>query len=250
MLFISRSALRSVAVSRKFSVGVCSTPKKLVASHRGVSSLGMGGSDLANHSSFRFKNGNQGSMIYRSFSSPSPPIDFKPKPPESLNLEMAKGIQQTNMLFIRHGVGKQRLELIAKDDTIPLTMKWQIMMETYLTCQLHVVSGLGFSADEQGLMYYTQKLGQFIQTCSPDEQEEFRTVGRETWREMLTIAFNLEDILIEKFLKPKDDGGGEMSIVDARNIIHQVASQLVEPRILEMVATRCSQLPPGACCLK
>ena len=172
----------------------------------------------------------------RHFSSNSSFQSFQPKSPNELNLEMTKGIQSTNLLFIRHGVGKQRLQALANDPSLSLTMKWQYMMETYLTCQLHVVSGLGFTADEKGLMEFTSKLGTFISSCSPSVQEEFRTVGRDTWREMLSIAFELDDIILEKF-------HDELSIVDARNIMHQVASQLVEPKMLEMVATKCSQLP-------
>ena len=182
------------------------------------------------------RGGGGGGSYYRQFSSSFQ--SFQPKPPKELNMEMTKGIQQTNLLFIRHGVGKQRLQALANDNTMGLTIKWQHMMETYLTCQLHVVSGLGFSADEKGLMEFTQQLGTFISGCSPDAQEEFRKVGRDTWREMLSIAFELDDIIIEKFTD-------ELSIVDARNIMHQVASQLVEPKILEMVATKCSQLPHG-----
>ena len=37
----------------------------------------------------------------------------------------------------------------------------------------------------------------------------------------------------------------EMGIVDARNMVHKVASKLVEPIILETVAKRCGELPSG-----
>lgn len=109
------------------------------------------------------------------------------------------------------------------------------MMEIYLGAQLHVVAALGYTTDENGIMMYTQQLAQFIGTkCTPEQQDGFRSVGRETWREMLTIAFDLDkDLIAKKY-------GNELSIVDARNIVHKAASRLIEPRILEEVATRVS----------
>lgn len=179
----------------------------------------------------------------RFFSSqhPLPPDDpqaqFQAKPPVELNMEMAQGIQTANHLILKHGVGRQRLELLAKetDSTMPLVLKWQRMMEIYLGAQLHVVASLGYQTDEQGIMMYTQQLAQFVGTkCDPATQDEFRAKGRDTWREMLTIAFDLDkDLIAEKY-------GNELSIVDARNIVHKVASALIEPNILEEVATRVS----------
>ena len=55
---------------------------------------------------------------------------------------------------------------------------------------------------------------------------------------MLTAAFDLDKNLIEEKF------GNELSIVDARNIVHKVASRLIEPSILDEVATRVGQLPP------
>eukprot|EP00536_Pseudo-nitzschia_multiseries_P009486 jgi/Psemu1/319651/estExt_fgenesh1_pm.C_2640016 len=152
---------------------------------------------------------------------------------------MAKGIQSANHLILKHGVGKQRLELLAKESELPLVVKWQRMMEIYLGTQLHVVAALGYETNEQGIMMYTQQLAQFVGTkCDPSVQDQFRTTGRETWREMLVIAFDLdEDLIAEKY-------GNELSIVDARNIVHRVASALIEPHILDEVATRVGQLPP------
>jgi len=192
----------------------------------------------------------QSSSIFRSnrrsFSSNQqlPPDDpqaqFKPIPPPELNLEMAKGIQTANHLILKYGVGRQRLELLSKEnDGMPLVIKWQQMMEIYLGAQLHVVAALGYTTDENGIMMYTQQLAQFIGTkCTPEQQDGFRSVGRETWREMLTIAFNLDkDLIAKKY-------GNELSIVDARNIVHKAASRLIEPRILEEVATRVGQILP------
>jgi len=153
---------------------------------------------------------------------------------------MAKGIQTANHLILKYGVGRQRLELLSKEnDGMPLVIKWQQMMEIYLGAQLHVVAALGYTTDENGIMMYTQQLAQFIGTkCTPEQQDGFRSVGRETWREMLTIAFDLDkDLIAKKY-------GNELSIVDARNIVHKAASRLIEPRILEEVATRVGQILP------
>jgi len=168
---------------------------------------------------------------------------FIATPPTELNMEMAKGIQSANHLILKYGVGRQRLELLAKesDSEMPLVLKWQRMMEIYLGAQLHVVAALGYQTNEQGIMMYTQQLAQFVGTkCDPASQEEFRATGRETWREMLATAFDLDkDMIAEKY-------GNELSIVDARNIVHKVASALIGPSILEEVATRVGQLPPQA----
>jgi hypothetical protein len=166
-----------------------------------------------------------------------PQAQFKATAPTELNMEMAQGIQTANHLILKYGVGRQRLELLCKesDSTMPLVVKWQRMMEIYLGAQLHVVAALGYQTDEQGIMMYTQQLAQFIGTkCDPATQDEFRAKGRDTWRDMLATAFDLDsDMIAEKY-------GNELSIVDARNIVHKVASALIEPRILEEVATRVS----------
>ena len=166
-----------------------------------------------------------------------PQVQFQPTPPTELNMEMARGIQASNHLILKHGVGRQRLELLSKesDTSMPLVIKWQRMMEIYLGAQLHVVASLGYQTDESGIMMYTQQLAQFVGTkCDPSTQDEFRAKGRETWREMLTIAFGLDkEMIAEKY-------GNELSIVEARNIVHKVASALIEPNILEEVATRVS----------
>lgn len=174
----------------------------------------------------------------RSFASSLPPDDpqgsFVARPPPKLNMEMARGIQEGNKLILRHGVGQQRLQLLATQSGLPLVTKWQRMMEIYLGAQLHVIAALGYETNEQGIMMYTQQLSQFVQGCDYDTQEEFRAMGRDTWRNMLATAFSLDTSEL------KD----EMSIVDARNTVHKVASKLMEPSILEMVAQTCAKLPP------
>jgi hypothetical protein len=168
-----------------------------------------------------------------------PQAQFKAKPPVELNLEMAVGIQNANHLILSYGVGAQRLQLLSHDVDMPLVLKWQRMMEIYLGAQLHVIAALGYDTNEHGIMMYTQQLGQFITSkCDPAQQDTFRSVGRKTWRHMLVTAFDLDtDMIQEKY-------GNEMTIVDARNTVHKVASRLIEPRILAMVATKVAQIPP------
>jgi hypothetical protein len=184
-------------------------------------------------------------ITLRSFSAPPSPNDpqteFKAEPPTALNLEMAEGIQNANMLILRHGVGAQRLKLLAQsdNDNMPLVLKWQRMMEIYLGAQLHVIAALGYDTNEQGIMMYTQQLAQFVSKCDPETQETFRTIGRETWRGMLSTAFDLDENLLE------EKCGEEMTIVEARNTVHRVATKLMEPIILETVAKRCGELPHG-----
>ena len=185
----------------------------------------------------RTSTGGLGRVLFSSSSSHEYQTNFRPQPPKELNLDMARGIQNANRLILRHGVGHQRLQLLSQQSDLPLVLKWQHMMEIYLGAQLHILAALGFDANEQGIMMYTQKLSHFVGGCDPDTQEEFRTMGRETWRTILATAFQLNETTILP-------GGQEMSIVDARNTVHKVATKLMEPSILEMVAQRCAKIPP------
>jgi len=177
------------------------------------------------------------SQSFSSLPPDDPQSQFQPSPPKALNMEMALGIQDANQLFLKHGVGRQRLKLLGEDPNMPLIFKWQRMMQIYLGMQLHTVAGLGYQANEQGIMTYTQQLAQFVSTCEPAVQDRFREVGRTTWRDMLVNTFELDDELASG----KYDE--ELGVVDARNASHKVASKLIEPEILEAVATRCGQLP-------
>lgn len=154
------------------------------------------------------------------------------------------------MLILRHGVGQQRLSLLASQTNLPLVTKWQRMMEIYLGAQLHVVAALGYETNEQGIMTYTQQLSQFITKCDPATQDEFRAIGRDTWRTMLAIAFDLdEEEISKKFVananSTNSSTAGELSIVDARNSVHKVATKLMAPETLELIASECAKLPAG-----
>jgi hypothetical protein len=110
-----------------------------------------------------------------------------------------------------------------------------IFYKIYLGAQLHIVAALGYETNENGIMMYTQQLARFVSTQAPENQEEFRRIGRETWRDMLVTAFDLDADELES--------REELSIVDARNIQHKVSSKLQEPQVLELVAQKCAEIP-------
>lgn len=138
-------------------------------------------------------------------------------------------------LFIEHGLGKQKLQQIAAEkDNSPLVHRWQKMVATYLETQCHVIALLGYQPNEHGIALYTQQLSQALQLSSPDLQEQLRVAGRDTYRMVLAAAFNLPSVLED----PKKNG--ELSVVDARNLMHKVSMRMQDPDVLEKVAKRCS----------
>ena len=110
---------------------------------------------------FSNKNGilvNTSKEKYRFFSSAtsvngSPLSGSANKPPSSLTEEMAFGVQDATRLYLRHGLGMQRLQELSKEsgDTGTLVERWQKMMEAFLGTQVHVLAGLGYATDETGL---------------------------------------------------------------------------------------------------
>lgn len=53
-----------------------------------------------------------------------------------MNEEIAMGVQYATRMYMRHGLGHQRLEELSKDTVMPLIMKWQKMMEAFLGTQV------------------------------------------------------------------------------------------------------------------
>lgn len=138
----------------------------------------------------------------RAFSTPSEfnsTFEYPPlKPPSAVDDDMALGVQDAVDLLIRKGIGRQRL-LSLSTAKMPTVQKWQGMMECYLATQVHVLAGLGYSADEAGLSSYHQHLGQFLQTSAKiDTQELYREASRDTWRVVLATAFDLDPDDIEE----------------------------------------------------
>lgn len=160
------------------------------------------------------------------------PQSFQPTPPTAITQDMAENIQDTTLFYLRHGVSNQRLHALCKDTESPLVLKWQRMMEIYLSTQVFVISGLGYPGNEKGLEEYTRHLQQYIQSCNDDTKEMYRKVGNETWRELLATAFDLNLEQIES-----------LSIVEARNIMHKISSKMQEPEILMKIQKECSKIP-------
>eukprot|EP00559_Dactyliosolen_fragilissimus_P005290 CAMPEP_0184862324 /NCGR_PEP_ID=MMETSP0580-20130426/6797_1 /TAXON_ID=1118495 /ORGANISM="Dactyliosolen fragilissimus" /LENGTH=246 /DNA_ID=CAMNT_0027360133 /DNA_START=157 /DNA_END=897 /DNA_ORIENTATION=+ len=150
---------------------------------------------------------------------------------------MALGVQDATRLYIRHGLGMQRLKSISNEEGTgnieTLVSRWQKMMETFLGTQVHVLAGLGYTVNETGLALYNQQLATLVQTADPDSQEKLRINGRDIWREVLTSTFHLtlEDI--------KDS---ELNSYDARNVMHKVSQKMIEPQILESISHKCSSI--------
>ena len=107
------------------------------------------------------------------------------------------------------------------------------MIETYLQTQCAILALLGYPANERGIALYTQHLSNAIRLAPPEMQDKLRIAGRDTYRMILASAFDLP-LLEEQSLK------GELSIVDARNIMHKVSIRMQEPEVLEKVARACS----------
>lgn len=186
----------------------------------------------------------------RSFSSsaPSPPTPVggsggappQPHPPAALTEDMALGIQSATRLLLKHGIGHQRLTELAQSktlgDTDTLVSRWQQMMEAFLGTQVHLLAGMGYEPNERGLAFYNQQLAMLMQGLAPDKQEELRVSSRDTWREVLSTAFAI----------PMEEiRDRELSIVDARNIMHKVSTKMQEQGILDKVAERCRTVDGG-----
>ena len=158
--------------------------------------------------------------------------NFIPTPPVKLTVEMAEGISDTTQFYVRHGVSKQRLQALSREEEMPAVTKWQKMMEIFLTTQVHVISGLGYSSDEKGLTQYAQDLAQCLQETDDDMRDLFTEIRRDTWRELVAAAFDLQP-----------DEMKALSIVDARNLMHKVSSKMVTPEVLLEIQSRCAKLP-------
>ena len=145
-------------------------------------------------------------------------------------------------LFIEHGLGKQKLQAIATEKKLhntPLVERWQKMVAIYLETQCHVIALLGYTPDERGIALYTQHLSRALSLSSPEVQDQLRVSGRDTYRMVLARAFDIPNLLSDQTTK------GEVSIVDARNIMHKVSLRMHDPEILETVAKRCANILPS-----
>jgi len=68
----------------------------------------------------------------------------------------------------------------------------------------------------------------------PEDQERLRVAMCNTYRLVLAGAFD-DPMLLED-----QRSRGELSVVNARNIIHKVSLHMLEPDVLEKVREKCS----------
>jgi hypothetical protein len=110
--------------------------------------------------------------------------EFQIHPPTEVNQELAMAIQHATFMYIRYGLGGQRLTQISKEERREdnLVHRWQKMMETFFGTQVHVLAGLGYPPSEQGLGLYNEHLSRLLQRADPAVQERFRLAGRDLWR--------------------------------------------------------------------
>ena len=164
----------------------------------------------------------------------TPIVNANSPPPEKLAPEAGLGAQDAMKLFVQHGVGRRKLNDIAADKgKTPLVDRWQKMVATYIETQCHVITLLGYTPDERGIGLYTQHPQQAMASSSPEVQDMLRIAGRDTYRMVLANAFDLP-------LMEEQESKGELSIVDARNIMHKVSLRMQDPEVLEKVAKICS----------
>lgn len=171
----------------------------------------------------------------RSFSSvnQNEPVfeNFQGVPPPKLTTAMAEGIQDATQFYVRYGLSNQRLKALSEDETIPVVIKWQKMMEVFLTTQVHVIAGLGYAADEQGLTQYAQDLAQCVEESDETMRDLFTEVRRDTWRELVATCFKLDASDIPT-----------LDIVAARNLMHKVSSRMIDPEVLQEIQKACARI--------
>jgi hypothetical protein len=157
--------------------------------------------------------------------------EFEPTQPSSLTIEMAEGIADATQFYIRHGVSNQRLRHLAADPNMAVITKWQKMMEVFLLTQVHVIAAIGYAPDEHGLQAYAHDLATCIQQSDDTMRDLFTEVRRDTWRELVATCFQLD----------KEDIP-TLEIVDARNLMHKVASRMIAPEVLLKIQTLASKI--------
>jgi len=150
---------------------------------------------------------------------------FVAKPPAKLDADIAEGIATMTQFLLKHGAASQRIKVLAEDLKVPTIAKWQKMMQIFLTTQLHVLASLGYSADEKGLTQYASDLQAYMVGSDDTMQTLMMDSRRETWRTLVAQTFAIDPQEIPT-----------LSIVDARNWMHKVASKMIEPVILQKIA--------------
>lgn len=172
-------------------------------------------------------------------------LSSQPSTPPELTIPICKSINSSVRLFVEHGLPGSSLRSLAASrcnssvlspsDVSSLVKRWQKMMEAFFGAQVHVLAGLGFAQNEQGLQQYNAALGRAMQRCGPEEQEELRIMSRDLWRKTLRTAFALED--------DKDSKGERLDVAKARQMMYTLSTRMTNQDFLSKVSERASKLP-------
>jgi hypothetical protein len=161
------------------------------------------------------------STIRHAFRSFSVFQDFKPKPPELLTAEIAEGILDLTQFYCRYGISGQQLRYLASVPNLTTIERWQQMMEVFVTTQIHVIAGLGYESNPEGLNVYALHLAKVIEKTDDTMKELFAEIRRDTWRGVVGTVFQID---------PKDIP--VLPIEEARALMHKVSTRMVDPDIL------------------
>jgi hypothetical protein len=163
-------------------------------------------------------------LSYRSFSSLH---NFKPIAPESLTSEIAEGILDLTQFYCRFGVTSQQLRHLAAIPDISVIDRWQQMLEIYVTTQMHVVAGLGYESNAEGLNEYARQFLEVVQKMDETMKQLLFEIRRDTWRGVVGTVFHID---------PKDIP--VLTIEEARELMHKVSNKMVDPDMLLSIQNR------------
>lgn len=164
---------------------------------------------------------------FRYFSSPE---TFKPKRPDELTTEMAEGIVETTRFYCRHGISNQRFRILATED-LSIQDRWARMMEIYLQTQAHVIAGLGYQPNDEGLQTYAFHLQACINKTDMTMRELFMDIRRETWREIVATTFQIDPSEIPS-----------LNIEEARSLMHKISSKMIDPDTLLVIQHKTAKI--------
>jgi len=163
----------------------------------------------------------------RYFSSPE---TFKPKAPDELTTDMAEGIVESTRFYCRYGISNQRFHILATED-LSIQDRWSKMMEIYLQTQAHVIAGLGYPPNDEGLQTYAHHLHACINKTDMTMRELFMDIRRETWREIVATTFQIDPGEIPS-----------LNIEEARNLTHKISSKMIEPDTLLVIQHKTAKI--------
>jgi len=132
------------------------------------------------------------------------------------------------MSLLEWGIHPMRLVLVRFHE-----LKQYIPIISYkISC---IMVGLFIHSKLSYIAKYNTHLAMLMQNIDPDTREKIRLSGRDMWREVMAMAFNVS---------LKEDQFKEMSIVDARNLMYRVSQRMTEEDVLASIRQQCAALGP------